>query len=74
MVGCFVLAPWASFDALACMTGYARARPTLSTNSAPPKTPAASKWDKTGLEGQRQLARHLEQVREADQAGRLGDH
>jgi len=52
--GCFVLAPWA--DALACMTGYAQARPTSSTNSALPASSvwgvAALAWDKNRREGQ----------------------
>ena len=51
MVGKFLLAPWAGqFDALACMTEYARARPTLvdqlsTHNHRPPSGPgrAASK-------------------------------
>lgn len=36
-VGCFVFGALGQLDALACMTEYAQARPTLSTTSAPPR-------------------------------------
>lgn len=37
VVGCFVFGALGQLDALACMTEYAQARPTLSTTSAPPR-------------------------------------